>query len=123
MLEPRDFNQKLKVNQWTVILIQSKTCNYLGLLRKLLEYMEFYCCKFGLLSFNHAPRMVHFFALFLQVIVFVIALVLRFSPQTLMIGRVLYCIEIVFWYLKSLEFLSVNKYVGPYITMVGKMVS
>ncbi|CAG0913584.1 unnamed protein product [Notodromas monacha] len=37
-------------------------------------------------------------------------------------GRVVYCVDIMYWYIRILDFLSVNKYLGPYVTMIGKMV-
>lgn len=40
-----------------------------------------------------------------------------------LVGRVFYCIDIVFWYIRLLELFAVNKRLGPYIVIVGKMVS
>ena len=53
---------------------------------------------------------------------FLIGFVLRMIPGHLSTGRVLYCANIVFWYLRILDLMSVNSKLGPYITMVGKMV-
>lgn len=38
------------------------------------------------------------------------------------IGRVFYCVDSVYWYLRILNILGVNKYLGPLVTMMGKMV-
>ncbi|XP_066244869.1 transient receptor potential cation channel trpm isoform X10 [Euwallacea similis] len=56
------------------------------------------------------------------VILFLIALTLRFRTDTFEEGRVLYCINSIYWYLRILNILSVNKYLGPLVTMMGKMV-
>jgi len=39
------------------------------------------------------------------------------------IGRVLYCCNIMFWYMRILHLMTVSSILGPYITMYGKMVS
>ncbi|KAM9207060.1 transient receptor potential cation channel subfamily M member 6 [Dugong dugon] len=36
-------------------------------------------------------------------------------------GRLIYCIDIIFWYTKLLDFLAVNQHAGPYLTMMAKM--
>uniref|UniRef100_A0A8C5GTV7 Transient receptor potential cation channel, subfamily M, member 1b n=1 Tax=Gouania willdenowi TaxID=441366 RepID=A0A8C5GTV7_GOUWI len=36
-------------------------------------------------------------------------------------GRVIYCIDIIFWYIRVLDIFGVNKYLGPYVMMIGKM--
>ncbi|XP_066138176.1 transient receptor potential cation channel trpm isoform X6 [Euwallacea fornicatus] len=56
------------------------------------------------------------------VILFLIALTLRFRTDTFEEGRVLYCVNSIYWYLRILNILSVNKYLGPLVTMMGKMV-
>ncbi|KAG8440538.1 hypothetical protein GDO86_006327 [Hymenochirus boettgeri] len=38
-------------------------------------------------------------------------------------GRLTYCLNIVFWYVRLLDFLAVNQQAGPYIMMIGKMVA
>ena len=38
-------------------------------------------------------------------------------------GRVFYCVDIIFWYVRILDVFGVNKYLGPYVMMIGKMVS
>ncbi|XP_045144522.1 transient receptor potential cation channel subfamily M member 6 [Echinops telfairi] len=36
-------------------------------------------------------------------------------------GRLIYCIDIIFWYTKLLDFFAVNQHAGPYLTMIAKM--
>lgn len=43
--------------------------------------------------------------------------------QILVTGRLFYCLNIVFWYVRLLDFLAVNQQAGPYVMMIGKMVS
>ncbi|XP_055839433.1 transient receptor potential cation channel trpm isoform X4 [Episyrphus balteatus] len=56
------------------------------------------------------------------IILFLIGLSLRFRPNTMDIGRVFYCVDSIYWYLRILNILGVNKYLGPLVTMMGKMV-
>ncbi|XP_050323313.1 transient receptor potential cation channel trpm isoform X8 [Bactrocera neohumeralis] len=56
------------------------------------------------------------------IILFLIGLSLRFRPNTMDIGRVIYCVDSIYWYLRILNILGVNKYLGPLVTMMGKMV-
>lgn len=58
------------------------------------------------------------------VIMFLVGFAMRMSPETSVRdwGRVLYCTNICFWYLRLFDLLSANYKLGPYITMVGKMV-
>ncbi|XP_049292905.1 transient receptor potential cation channel trpm isoform X10 [Anopheles funestus] len=56
------------------------------------------------------------------IIFFLIGLALRMRPYTMDIGRVIYCVDSIYWYLRILNILGVNKYLGPLVTMMGKMV-
>ncbi|XP_071054078.1 transient receptor potential cation channel trpm isoform X4 [Onthophagus taurus] len=56
------------------------------------------------------------------ILFFMVALVLRLQDDTMSIGRVMYCVNSVYWYLRILNILGVNKYLGPLVTMMGKMV-
>ncbi|XP_061501091.1 transient receptor potential cation channel trpm isoform X5 [Anopheles gambiae] len=56
------------------------------------------------------------------IIFFLIGLGLRLRPYTMDIGRVIYCVDSIYWYLRILNILGVNKYLGPLVTMMGKMV-
>ncbi|XP_077569202.1 transient receptor potential cation channel subfamily M member 1-like isoform X1 [Stigmatopora nigra] len=54
--------------------------------------------------------------------VFLLGLLLRLQSQPYMgYGRVLYCVDIIFWYIRVLDIFGVNKYLGPYVMMIGKM--
>uniref|UniRef100_A0A8C4KPN2 Transient receptor potential cation channel subfamily M member 3 n=1 Tax=Dromaius novaehollandiae TaxID=8790 RepID=A0A8C4KPN2_DRONO len=56
------------------------------------------------------------------ILIFVIGAVLRLQKQPYMsYGRVIYCIDIIFWYIRVLDIFGVNKYLGPYVMMIGKM--
>ena len=55
---------------------------------------------------------------------FMIGAILRLQKQPYMgYGRVIYCVDIIFWYIRVLDIFGVNKYLGPYVMMIGKMVS
>ncbi|XP_059926595.1 transient receptor potential cation channel subfamily M member 1-like isoform X2 [Gadus macrocephalus] len=54
--------------------------------------------------------------------VFLIGLLLRLQSEPYMgYGRVIYCVDIIFWYIRVLDIFGVNKYLGPYVMMIGKM--
>ncbi|XP_045052318.2 transient receptor potential cation channel subfamily M member 1 isoform X5 [Desmodus rotundus] len=54
--------------------------------------------------------------------VFMVGAVLRLQKQPYMgYGRVIYCVDIIFWYIRVLDIFGVNKYLGPYVMMIGKM--
>lgn len=53
---------------------------------------------------------------------FMIGLVLRMRKSTFDNGRVIYCVDCMYWYLRMLNILGVNKYLGPLVTMMGKMI-
>ncbi|XP_077376516.1 transient receptor potential cation channel subfamily M member 1-like isoform X2 [Festucalex cinctus] len=56
------------------------------------------------------------------IFVFVLGLLLRLHKQPYMgYGRVVYCVDIIFWYIRVLDIFGVNKYLGPYVMMIGKM--
>ncbi|KAK9872342.1 hypothetical protein WA026_017801 [Henosepilachna vigintioctopunctata] len=56
------------------------------------------------------------------VLFFLIGFAFRMQPNTFDHGRVIYCVNSIYWYLRILNILSVNKYLGPLVTMMGKMV-
>jgi hypothetical protein len=37
--------------------------------------------------------------------------------------QVMYCVSIIFWYVRIMDLFAVSKYLGPYVMMIGKMVS
>lgn len=50
----------------------------------------------------------------IAIILFVVGISLRFRPTTMDVGRVIYCLDSVYWYLRILNILGVNKYLGMY---------
>lgn len=46
------------------------------------------------------------------IIFFLTGLCLRLQPSSQAIGRVMFCIDIIYWYLRLLNILGVNKYLG-----------
>ncbi|XP_045452338.1 transient receptor potential cation channel trpm [Melitaea cinxia] len=56
------------------------------------------------------------------IIFFLVGLTLRLQAASLDVGRVIYCVDSIYWYLRILNILGVNKYLGPLVTMMGKMV-
>ncbi|XP_039988190.1 transient receptor potential cation channel subfamily M member 1 [Xiphias gladius] len=53
---------------------------------------------------------------------FLLGLMLRLQHEPYLgYGRVIYCIDIIFWYIRVLDIFGVNKYLGPYVMMIGKM--
>ena len=59
------------------------------------------------------------------IVIMIIALVFRLSPFEghLMMARLLYCINTIYWIIKLMEFLLINKYTGPLIIIASRMVS
>ncbi|NWS89335.1 TRPM6 protein, partial [Toxostoma redivivum] len=56
------------------------------------------------------------------ILLFMIGFGLRWSdPPVQTAGRLLYCLDIIFWYTRLLDFFAVNQHAGPYLTMIGKM--
>uniref|UniRef100_A0A8C7ZQY8 Transient receptor potential cation channel, subfamily M, member 1b n=1 Tax=Oryzias sinensis TaxID=183150 RepID=A0A8C7ZQY8_9TELE len=53
---------------------------------------------------------------------FLFGMILRLQNEPYLgYGRVIYCIDIIFWYIRVLDIFGVNKYLGPYVMMIGKM--
>ena len=46
------------------------------------------------------------------IIFFQIGLILRLRTATFEIGRVIYCVDCIYWYLRILNILGINKYFG-----------
>ncbi|NXA13374.1 TRPM6 protein, partial [Sapayoa aenigma] len=58
----------------------------------------------------------------IAIILFMIGFGLRWSNPTIQTaGRLLYCLDIIFWYTRLLDLFAVNQHAGPYLTMIGKM--
>uniref|UniRef100_A0A8C6XDS8 Transient receptor potential cation channel subfamily M member 6 n=1 Tax=Naja naja TaxID=35670 RepID=A0A8C6XDS8_NAJNA len=61
---------------------------------------------------------------FIAIILFMTGFGLRWAnPPLQTIGRLIYCLDIIFWYARLLDFFAVNQHAGPYLTMIGKMVT
>uniref|UniRef100_A0A670YHV2 non-specific serine/threonine protein kinase n=1 Tax=Pseudonaja textilis TaxID=8673 RepID=A0A670YHV2_PSETE len=59
---------------------------------------------------------------FIAIILFMTGFGLRWAnPPLQTIGRLIYCLDIIFWYARLLDFFAVNQHAGPYLTMIGKM--
>uniref|UniRef100_W5N632 non-specific serine/threonine protein kinase n=1 Tax=Lepisosteus oculatus TaxID=7918 RepID=W5N632_LEPOC len=58
----------------------------------------------------------------LAIVTFFVGFGLRFGSGSVMIaGRIVYCLNIIFWYVRLLDILAVNQQAGPYVMMIGKM--
>nr|XP_015222955.1 PREDICTED: transient receptor potential cation channel subfamily M member 3 isoform X1 [Lepisosteus oculatus] len=58
----------------------------------------------------------------MAILIFSVGLVLRLQdPPFMSYGRVIYCVNIIYWYIRLLDIFGVNKYLGPYVMMIGKM--
>ena len=57
------------------------------------------------------------------ILMFSTAVGLRMYDETRKAARILYTLNIVFFYIRILEILSVNQYLGPYVKIIGKLVS
>ncbi|XP_050956677.1 transient receptor potential cation channel subfamily M member 7 isoform X2 [Labeo rohita] len=61
---------------------------------------------------------------FLAILMFFVGFGLRFGLEEVRIaGRIVYCLNIIFWYVRLLDILAVNQQAGPYVMMIGKMVA
>ncbi|KAJ8247832.1 hypothetical protein GJAV_G00251040 [Gymnothorax javanicus] len=61
---------------------------------------------------------------FLAIVTFFVGFGLRFGKDDVFIaGRIVYCLNIIFWYVRLLDILAVNQQAGPYVMMIGKMVA
>ncbi|XP_016078465.1 PREDICTED: transient receptor potential cation channel subfamily M member 6 [Miniopterus natalensis] len=53
---------------------------------------------------------------------FVVGFGLRWGdPPLRTAGRLIYCVDIIFWFSRLLDFFAVNQHAGPYVTMIAKM--
>uniref|UniRef100_A0A3Q1H1H5 non-specific serine/threonine protein kinase n=1 Tax=Anabas testudineus TaxID=64144 RepID=A0A3Q1H1H5_ANATE len=61
---------------------------------------------------------------FLAIVSFFIGFGLRLGKNNAFIfGRTVYCLNIIFWYVRLLDILAVNQQAGPYVMMIAKMVA
>ncbi|XP_031570497.1 transient receptor potential cation channel subfamily M member 3-like [Actinia tenebrosa] len=58
---------------------------------------------------------------FFGIVLFFVAVVLRFNPKTLAIGHIVYSLDIMLWIIRLLDIFCVNKDLGPYVVMIGRM--
>ncbi|XP_052793004.1 transient receptor potential cation channel subfamily M member 3-like isoform X2 [Mya arenaria] len=56
-----------------------------------------------------------------SILFFVTAVIVRHCPVNPRAARVLYTVNITFWYLRVMEILSVNKYLGPYLKIIVRL--
>uniref|UniRef100_A0A8C5KIN4 Transient receptor potential cation channel, subfamily M, member 3 n=1 Tax=Jaculus jaculus TaxID=51337 RepID=A0A8C5KIN4_JACJA len=58
----------------------------------------------------------------IAILLFSVGMTLRLQDQPFRSdGRVIYCVNIIYWYIRLLDIFGVNKYLGPYVMMIGKM--
>uniref|UniRef100_A0A7N6F8A5 non-specific serine/threonine protein kinase n=1 Tax=Anabas testudineus TaxID=64144 RepID=A0A7N6F8A5_ANATE len=61
---------------------------------------------------------------FIAILLFLAALALRWNADPYRTaGRISYCLDIIFWFIRLMDLLAVNKHAGPYLTMITKMVN
>nr|XP_015827713.2 transient receptor potential cation channel subfamily M member 6 [Nothobranchius furzeri] len=61
---------------------------------------------------------------FVAIVLFVVGFVMRwFADPYRTAGRIAYCLDIIFWFVRVLDLLAVNKHAGPYLTIITKMTS
>lgn len=58
----------------------------------------------------------------LAIVAFLISFALRFEPGMIPYVHASYSTIICYWYIRSLRLIGVNKYFGPYVMMIGKMI-
>ncbi|KAJ7994831.1 hypothetical protein DPEC_G00253540 [Dallia pectoralis] len=61
---------------------------------------------------------------FLAIVTFFVGFGIRIVDEDVIVsGRTVYCLNIIFWYVRLLDILAVNQQAGPYVMMIGKMVA
>uniref|UniRef100_A0A665URE6 non-specific serine/threonine protein kinase n=1 Tax=Echeneis naucrates TaxID=173247 RepID=A0A665URE6_ECHNA len=61
---------------------------------------------------------------FIAILLFLAGLVMRWHADPYRTaGRIAYCLDIIFWFVRVTDLLAVNKHAGPYLTMITKMTS
>uniref|UniRef100_A0A669BH36 non-specific serine/threonine protein kinase n=1 Tax=Oreochromis niloticus TaxID=8128 RepID=A0A669BH36_ORENI len=59
---------------------------------------------------------------FIAILLFVAGLAMRWhSDPYRTAGRLTYCLDIIFWFIRVMDLLAVNQHAGPYLTMITKM--
>ncbi|XP_036399070.1 transient receptor potential cation channel subfamily M member 7-like [Megalops cyprinoides] len=60
----------------------------------------------------------------LAIVMFFVGFGLRYGKEDVFVaGRIVYCLNIIFWYVRLLDILAVNQQAGPYVMMISKMVA
>lgn len=60
---------------------------------------------------------------FLAVLLFLAGLALRCHGDPYRTaGRISYCLDLIFWFVRVMDLLAVNQHAGPYLTIITKMV-
>lgn len=60
---------------------------------------------------------------FIGILLFLAGLSMRwYADPYRRAGRICYCLDIIFWFVRLLDLLAVNQHAGPYLTMITKMV-
>lgn len=61
---------------------------------------------------------------FTAILLFMAGLTMRWRAEPYRTaGRIAYCLNIIFWFVRVMDLLAVNKHAGPYLTMITKMMS
>uniref|UniRef100_A0A8C4DRJ7 non-specific serine/threonine protein kinase n=1 Tax=Dicentrarchus labrax TaxID=13489 RepID=A0A8C4DRJ7_DICLA len=61
---------------------------------------------------------------FIAILLFLAGLVMRWHADPFQTaGRISYCLDIIFWFVRVMDLLAVNQHAGPYLTMITKMTS
>ncbi|TKS79008.1 Transient receptor potential cation channel subfamily M member 6 [Collichthys lucidus] len=59
---------------------------------------------------------------FIAILLFLAGLAMRWHDDPYRTaGRISYCLDIIFWFVRVLDLLAVNQHAGPYLTMITKM--
>ncbi|KAM9391501.1 transient receptor potential cation channel subfamily M member 6 [Pholidichthys leucotaenia] len=61
---------------------------------------------------------------FIAIVLFFVGLSMRWHKKPYQTaGRIAYCLDIIFWFVRVLDLLAVYQHAGPYLTMITKMTS
>ncbi|XP_061624591.1 transient receptor potential cation channel subfamily M member 6 isoform X4 [Phyllopteryx taeniolatus] len=61
---------------------------------------------------------------FIAIVLFLFGFVMRWHADPFRTaGRIAYCLDIIFWFVRVMDLLAVNQHAGPYLTMITKMTS
>ncbi|XP_061672748.1 transient receptor potential cation channel subfamily M member 6 isoform X2 [Syngnathoides biaculeatus] len=61
---------------------------------------------------------------FIAIALFLFGFVMRWHADPYRTaGRIAYCLDIIFWFVRVMDLLAVNQHAGPYLTMITKMTS